>query len=72
MQELGKALVVIGFVTVLIGATLWSGRTLPIGKLPGDIAYQSNGFSFYFPIATCIVASILLTIIGWVVRAFMK
>ena len=72
MQELGKALVILGLVIILTGVCLWSGRTLPIGKLPGDIAYQSNGFSFYFPIVTCILASIFLTVISWVVRAFMK
>jgi len=71
MQDLGKYLVILGFVIALAGAWLWSGRGFGwLGKLPGDISYQNpNGnFSAYFPITTCILISIALSLLGWFLR----
>jgi hypothetical protein len=70
MTDLGKILVVIGVLVAAIGAILWSGfgRSL-LGRLPGDIHYSRGNFSFYFPIVTCILLSIILTII---LRLFRK
>ncbi len=64
MHELGKLLVVGGLLLSLLGAILWSGvgRTL-IGRLPGDIRYTRGNFSFYFPLVTCVVVSVVLTLI---------
>jgi hypothetical protein len=70
MPEAGKMLVVVGLVVAAIGALLWSGIGRGwFGKLPGDIHYSRGNFTFYFPIATCILLSILLTL---VVRLFRK
>ncbi len=58
-----KTLVIIGLVIVLVGVLYPYIRKLPFGKLPGDVLYQSENFSLAFPIVTCIVISIALTVI---------
>jgi len=74
LRELGKFLLVLGILLVAIGALLiYSGR-LPfhLGRLPGDIAYQGRHTSFYFPIVTCIILSVALTLILWLVNSFRR
>lgn len=57
-------LVVFGVVIVLVGLLLWSGFGAGwLGRLPGDIRIERNGSAFYFPIVTCIILSILLSLI---------
>ena len=69
MQEIGKALFVIGLLLAAAGFFLWKiGDKLPFGKLPGDIAIQKTNYSFYFPVTTCIVISVILTLIMWLFR----
>ena len=69
MQDLGKILVVIGLAAVVLGGWLWSGRGPGwLGKLPGDIAVQHGDSRFYFPITTCILVSLLLSILSWFLR----
>jgi len=69
MQEFGKMLFVIGLLLAAAGFFLWKiGNKLPFGKLPGDIAIQKENFSFYFPITTCIVISVILTLIMWLLK----
>ena len=69
MQDLGKILFVAGIVLALAGAWLWSGRgTGWLGRLPGDISYQKGNFGFYFPLATCILLSLVLTLLAWLFR----
>ena len=58
-----KILILIGLVIVSVGLLYPYIRKLPIGQLPGDVFYHSDGFSFVFPIVTCILISIVLTII---------
>jgi hypothetical protein len=71
-RELGKMLLVIGVILIAIGALLVSGMKMPfrLGHLPGDIAYQGRHGSFYFPIVTCIVVSVGLTLIFWIINIF--
>ena len=73
-RELGKLLLLGGIVLVVIGAFFALGGRLPfrLGRLPGDIAYQGKNSSFYFPIVTCIVLSIALTLILWVINLFRR
>lgn len=66
MQELGKILVVIGLVLSFIGALLWT--TGGLGKLPGDIVVQKGHSTFYFPIVTCVLLSLALTLLSWLLR----
>jgi len=63
-SDLGKVLIVLGAVIAGIGVLLMVGDKIPwIGKLPGDIIIKKEKFTFYLPIVTCIILSILLTII---------
>ncbi len=64
MTELGKTLVVFGLILTLVGLALWSFGGLPmIGRLPGDIYIRRGNFAFYFPLATCIVLSIVFSLV---------
>jgi hypothetical protein len=64
MPELGKFLVIIGVVIVAVGIILWTGiGTGFLGKLPGDIRIERGNSAFYFPIVTCIIISIVLSLI---------
>ncbi len=65
-----KTLIIIGIVIVIIGLAWPWLSTLPLGRLPGDIIYKKDNFSFYFPITTMILASIIITLIGWLFRQF--
>lgn len=68
MTDLGKMLMVVGAVLIVAGALIMlSGRAhLPIGRLPGDIVYRGKHSTLYFPVVTCIVLSIVLSLIFWV------
>jgi hypothetical protein len=64
MPELGKMLVIFGVVIALVGLALWSGFGAGwFGRLPGDIRVERGNSAFYFPIVTCIIISILLSLI---------
>jgi heme/copper-type cytochrome/quinol oxidase subunit 2 len=62
-EQLGKALIAAGLVLAVVGAVFLFGKSIPLGKLPGDIAIQKGNFTFYFPIVTCAIISIIVTII---------
>ncbi len=69
MSEMGKFLVIAGLMMAAVGAILWSGFGRGwIGRLPGDIHYSRGNFSFYFPVITCLLASLVLTLILWLFR----
>jgi hypothetical protein len=70
VQEVGKFVVIIGLLMVAAGVILWRFPSLFgwVGKLPGDISVQKGNFSFYFPVVTCIVASIVITLLSWLFR----
>ena len=64
MRELGKFVVVIGIITTLVGLVLWSGFAPKwLGRLPGDIRIERGHSAFYFPIVTCIILSIVLSLL---------
>ena len=69
MREIGKLLFVAGIVMTLAGLIVWkSGGLGFFGRLPGDLSVQRPGYSFYFPITTCILISIILTLLMWLFR----
>ena len=73
MQHPGWALIVLGGLIVAVGVLWLALPAIPwLGKLPGDIAIERENVRFYFPIATCVVLSLLLTGILWVVRHFLR
>ena len=64
LGALGKLLILVGLLIVVIGLLLLIGEKIPwIGKLPGDIIIKKEKFTFYFPITTSIIISILLTLL---------
>jgi Protein of unknown function (DUF2905) len=64
MPELGKFLVILGAVIIVLGLLLWSGVGAGwLGRLPGDIRIERGNSAFYFPIVTCIIISIVLSLI---------
>ncbi len=66
MADFGKLFIFIGLLLVVIGIVFIVGNKIPfIGKLPGDIAIERNNFNFYFPLTTCIIISIILSLIFW-------
>ena len=73
-RELGKLLLIAGIVMVGAGAFLFVGAKLPfrLGRLPGDISYQGRHGSFYFPIVTCLLVSVALTLFFWIVSFFRR
>jgi len=69
MHELGKLLFVLGIALVVIGAILWKTGSLGgLGQLPGDIFVRKGSSTFYFPLVTCILISVVLSLLGWFFR----
>ena len=64
MQNFGKLFVVLGIIFIVMGLAFMFGDKIPyVGRLPGDIFIRKERFSFYFPITTSIIISIILTIL---------
>src|SRR5579862_1108143 len=74
MTDLGKLLVVVGIVLVVAGAALMLlGRTnLPLGRLPGDIIYRGKNTTFYFPLATSLLVSVVLSVVLYVLTRWKR
>jgi hypothetical protein len=74
MNELGKALLGIGFLLVLIGGLLiLAGRLgMPLGRLPGDFSYKGKHVAFFFPLASSILISVILTAIFYLIARFRR
>lgn len=72
--DLGKILLFFGMAIVVVGLLLLFGAKLPfrLGRLPGDIIYQGRHGTFYFPIVSCIVVSVGLTLLMWIVSLFRR
>jgi hypothetical protein len=66
--NLGKSLVIFGLVLVAVGAVMWAGGRTSLFRLPGDIVYKKDDFTFYFPLVTSVLLSLALTIILWLLR----
>ncbi len=63
---LGKILIFLGVILIVVGGLFLIGNKIPfLGKLPGDIAIQKKNFSFYFPVTTSIIVSIILSFLMW-------
>jgi hypothetical protein len=64
--DFGKTLIIIGLVIAIVGILMVMGEKIPwIGRLPGDFTIRGEKFTFYFPIATSILISIVLSLIFW-------
>lgn len=66
IQHLGRLLLVTGIIIAALGGLLFLSGKIPwVGKLPGDIVVQRKSFTFYFPLATSILLSIIISFILW-------
>ena len=74
MEEMGKGIIFVGVIIVIIGMILLFSEKLPfnLGRLPGDIAIKKENFSFYFPITTSILISIILSLLFYLFGKFFK
>lgn len=64
MRELGRLLAILGGLIMIVGVALWVGFGAGwLGRLPGDIRIERGNTAFYFPIVTCIIVSIVLTLL---------
>ena len=74
MVEIGKSIIFFGIIIVIIGIILLFSDRLPfnLGRLPGDIAVKKENFSFYFPITTSILISIVLSLIFYLFSRFFR
>ena len=74
MNSLGKVLIGVGGLLILIGLfVLLAGRAhVPLGRLPGDISYRGKNTVVFFPITTCIILSIVLSFVLWLVNRFLR
>ncbi len=74
LRELGRALLILGAVSALVGALLYFGARLPfrLGRLPGDIIHRGEHTTFYFPIVTCLVISVVLSVLFWLFSSFRR
>src|SRR5215467_1242015 len=73
-QQLGRTLVILGAVLVAAGALLYFSGKLPfrLGRLPGDIVHRGQNGTFYFPLVSCLVISVFLTLILWIINQFRR
>jgi hypothetical protein len=69
MSDLGRLLIALGVLLIIVGAVFLLAPKIPwLGKLPGDISYKRGNFTFYFPLGTCILISIILTLLLYLFR----
>jgi uncharacterized protein HemY len=61
-----QILIGVGLLIAALGVVMWLG--VPIGRLPGDIVIRRDGFTFYLPITTCVVISVVLTVVSYLLR----
>ena len=67
----GRALLVFGLLIAATGLVLMAGPKVPwLGRLPGDIRIERDGFSFFFPLTSCVLASAAISLIAWLFRHF--
>jgi hypothetical protein len=73
-RELGRSLLFLGGFVVLVGAFFFFGGRLPfrLGRLPGDIVHKGENTTFYFPIVTCIVLSVGISVVLWLISRFRR
>jgi predicted Co/Zn/Cd cation transporter (cation efflux family) len=73
--QLGRFLVIFGVLLVVAGLLLMAGAKFSffgLGRLPGDITYKGKNVQFYFPIITCLVLSVVLTLVFWIISQLTK
>jgi Protein of unknown function (DUF2905) len=74
LRELGRGLLILGGIVVVVGAFLYFSGWLPLrlGRLPGDIVHRGEHTTFYFPVVTCLILSIGLSLVFWLFSHFRR
>ncbi len=74
IQQLGRLLLSVGAMLILIGALFYMGPKLPfrLGRLPGDIIHRGEHGTFYFPLVSCLVISVVISLILWLINQFRR
>ncbi len=74
LREFGRALLILSVISAIVGASLYFGARLPfrLGRLPGDIIHRGEQATFYFPIVTCLVISVVLSVLFWLFSNFRR
>lgn len=74
MFGLGRILIGLGLLLVLAGGVviLFGKMGVPLGRLPGDISYRGKNVSFYFPLATCLLLSVVLSLVMWLISIWRR
>jgi hypothetical protein len=74
MQQLGRLLLLAGTILLLLGALFYFGPKLPfrIGRLPGDIIHRGQHGTFYFPLVSCVVISVVASLVVWLINNFRR
>ena len=74
LRDLGRTLIILGGLLVVLGAALYFGGKLPfrLGRLPGDIVHRGEHTTFYFPIVTSLVVSMVLSLLFWLFTHFRR
>jgi hypothetical protein len=74
MREVGRTLLIFGSILAVVGALFFFGGKLPfrLGRLPGDIVHRGEHSTVYFPLVTCLVVSIVLSVVLWLVSQFRR
>jgi hypothetical protein len=71
LSTYGKWLLFAGLIFAALGALLWAAGKVPfLGHLPGDLRFEGGNFKFYFPLVTCVVLSLVGSLILWVISKF--
>ena len=69
MAGLGKSLIILGIIIIIIGIVITFAGKIPwLGRLPGDIQIKRDNFTFYFPLATCLLLSVLISLFFWLFK----
>jgi len=73
-QQLGRTLVLVGAVLMVLGALFYFGDKLPfrLGRLPGDIVHRGQRSTFFFPLVSCLVISVVLSLVVWIINQFRR
>lgn len=69
MAGLGKSLIIFGLIIIVFGIIITFAGKIPwLGRLPGDIQIKRDNFTFYFPLATCILLSVIVSLLLWLLK----
>jgi thiosulfate reductase cytochrome b subunit len=69
MAGLGKSLIIFGLIIIVFGIIITCAGKIPwLGRIPGDIQIKRDNFTFYFPLATCILVSVIVSLLLWLLK----